>query len=479
MKPARLKKPIAKVALLLFCLSFFQGFFLARPKELHSSNLTSVSDTLSNNRLSFRGEVEGAHSSGVAEIALDTSPENGNNTSTGSGTLMINDGIRVGSGSTATITTVEAIPGDSRVFLAAALGANVADATPVVSTVSAVHTVRFTPPSQISGGVFRVLIPAAADAETGDGLPDKNGFDVTTGSLPTVTCTGGGSNFSFATGTATRSAVTIGSTNYHSFECQYGGSGASATAITMQIGTAAGNKLINPSPAGYSSSHAPGAGDKYTFRVRHLNGLDGSFAVVDESLGTVGVIEAVRVTATVTPNITFQITGVANGTSACGQTTDVATTPNTVPLSSVSSSSFVEAAQLLNVSTNAVGGYTVTASQSGNLTAYSLSGTPTISGFTGGNAITVVDWTATTTRGFGYSLAEANSSNAVTDTLEYNNGGASFNARWFGSTAEAIMTKATTADLNQAYVCYRLIVSGTQQAGDYENHVIYIATATF
>ncbi|MFZ5366532.1 MAG: hypothetical protein ACOZBZ_04625 [Patescibacteria group bacterium] len=479
------KKPklAAKISLAIFLAAQFYGLAFLFPKKLDSAQLTSVSDTISNSRLSFRGELSGAVAAGSAVITLKTSGLGTNNTSTGSGTLMTNDGIRVGSGTGATITTVKTLESDTRVVLAAGLSNAASDGDPVISTVSAIHTFRFTPYSQIANGAFRVLIPAASDSETGDGLPDKNGFDVVTGSLPTVACSGGGSNITFAdsgTGTATRSGVTVGGTNYHSFECRYTGSGQSATQVTMIIGTAAGNKIINPSPSGYSASHGPGAGDTYTFRTRHLYGVDQSYATVDETLGKVSVIEAVRVTATVAPTLVFMLTGVTASQSVCGQTTDVATTPNTVPLGTVLSTDFSDAAQVLSVSTNAVGGYSVTASESAALTAWSLSGSPTIADTTCGGTCTVTttgDWTSTTNKGFGYALANKTGT-PVPSAIRYNTGG-TFMARPFGVTAQQIMTASAPVDLDQAYVCYRAIVSGTQAAGDYENYVIYIATATF
>ena len=51
--------------------------------------------------------------------------------------------------------------------------------------------------------------------------------------------------------------------------------------------------------------------------------LDTLHTTADATTVSIGVVEAVRVTATVAPQITFQISGVSNGTSVCGATTDV------------------------------------------------------------------------------------------------------------------------------------------------------------
>jgi len=171
------------------------------------------------------------------------------------------------------------------------------------------------------------------------------------------------------------------------------------------------------------------------------------------------------------------MTGVAASSIRCGITTDVATTVSSVPFGTISTTAFTEAAQLLTVSTNASGGYTVTASESGKLTARTLPTTPTIPDTTcQATACTVTTpqtWSSTAYKGFGYALEDA-AGNAVPDSIEY-----SIGWRPFDITGEQIMTDTVPADADQAYVCYRVIVSGSQEAGDYENYIIYIATATF
>ena len=103
------KKLIAKLGLVVLFLAQFYGLSFISPDQLASANLTSVSDTLSNNRLSFRGELNGGISAGGGVVTLDTSPSVTTNTSTGSATLMGNDTVRVGSGGTADVRTVKSI----------------------------------------------------------------------------------------------------------------------------------------------------------------------------------------------------------------------------------------------------------------------------------------------------------------------------------------------------------------------------------
>jgi hypothetical protein len=484
-----IKKTLAKVTLTIFFIAQFYGLSFITPPNLESANLSTVSDTLSNNRLSFRGEVAGNHAAGSAAILLETASLATTNTSSGSASLMGDESVQVGvNNAPVTLKTIES---DSRIVMASGITNAVNDAAPVFSTASAIHTVRFTPVSTIANGAFRVLIPASS-SNANDGIPDKNGFDFSA-SAPAVACTGG-TSMTFETGTATASAFQVPASTgtwYHSFECRYSGAGGTG-AVIMTIGTAGGNKLINPSPA--SITRNPGQADTYTFRVRQTNGNvqvvpSNPYGVVDESLGTIGVIEAVRVTATVAPTLTFSITGVnANSGAYCGVTRDSNSpdsTVNQVPFGTVSTTAFTDAAQLLTVSTNAYGGYSVTASESATLTAFNVGSVPhpTIPDTSCGSTCTTTvaaDWTAATQKGFGYALAEANAHDAVTDTLEYNNG-ATFKARPFGTTAQEIMRSnpVGTVDADQAYVCYRVTVSGSQAAGDYENYLVYIATASF
>jgi len=470
----RSRKTLTKLILIFFLIFQFSGLSLLFPKKTDSANLTNISDTLSNNRLSFRGELDGTVPAGSGVIVLKTSGLASQNTSTGSAALMVNEYLKVGQNAPIAIKTIDT---NTRVVLASGLTTQAASGDPVIATVSAVHTVTFTPVSAVPNGAFRVLIPAGTTGAN-DGLPDKDGFDFN--SVNSVSCSGGGAGYTFETGTATASAISISGTTYHSFECRYRGNGGTGTAIVMTIGTPSGNKLINPSPA--STTRFPGQADTYTFRVRHTYGTNQSYATLDESIGTIGVVEAVRVTATVAPTLTFQISGRASGTTNCGKTAAATTTYNSAPFGTVSTSSFTDIAQMLTVSTNAAGGYVVTASQSGLLTAYNISGTPTIPNTTCDSgsctSTTPYEWNTTTNKGFGYSLQDVNGS-CVDDTLEWNYSGRTFNARPFDTVGRTIMSYSSPVDSNQAYVCYRIVVSGTQAAGDYENYIIYIATATF
>ena len=297
------------------------------------------------------------------------------------------------------------------------------------------------------------------------------------------------------TGTASASAITINSVDYHAFECAYSGAGASGSAFN---GTTNGAitiaSLINPAP---KTAHTTGTADTYNIVIQHFNS---SFVVQDTTTVVIGVIEAVKVTATVPPQITFQIFGVASGTStACGVTTDSTTTAAAVPFGTVSISAFNEAAQGLSVSTNAVGGFAVTTIENDQLgkDGGACAGDPTITSNTSciadarGDTATMADgtgdeWVSTSNKGFAYALHDVNST--TTEAIAYNatTGGCDgvFCARQFADaensgTAQTIFSATGPADNQNLYVCYRLIPGTITAAGDYENYLTYTATATF
>jgi len=172
------------------------------------------------------------------------------------------------------------------------------------------------------------------------------------------------------------------------------------------------------------------------------------------------------------------------GTTACGVATDVTTTASTVPFGSLSINSFTNAAQQLEVSTNADNGYVVTALENDQLSrvddsTVEIADTP---GDTSTASESVSDeWSSTSTKGFGYSLQNVDANSVA---FYYNESSRTFSARQFAATADSespqtIFSSSTVADAEDAYVCYRAIVSATQEAGTYWNAITYRATATF
>lgn len=456
-----------------------------------SASLTNVSVTLSNSRLSFSGALAAGNTAGSSQAIIDTTT--GDWPSTTSAQLVTDDTVGIGDATTITTYTVTSIDSASTFNVSPVLEAGDTDAGDIViSTQSATQTVRFTTANAIPNGAFRILVPSVTnDDDSRDGLPDASNFDFSN-TPPTVTCPTDLTGYDFVTGTASASAVTIGSQDYHAFECRYSGSGAIGTAFD---GTTNGaiviDDLINPAP---QSGHTTGLADTYRIVVQHLNS---SYNTADTTTTSVGVVEAVRVTASVAPQITFQISGIAASTTACGVATDVTTTAAAVPLGELSISEYTDAAQALAVSTNATNGYAVTAQandqlgRDGGTCAGDNTGANCIPDSVGNNSLmshtTSDEWTSTAVKGFAFSLDDVNTS-GLTPAFEYDtatgNCSGTYCARQFADAegsqaAQTIFSSSSVADEHNIYVCYRSVISSTQSAGDYENYVTYTATATF
>ena len=471
------------------------GFY----QQSQSASLTNVSVT-ANSRLSFSGALTTGNTVGASQVIINTTT--GDYPSTTSAQLMSGDVVGIGDTNSIGSYTITSVNSASTFNVTPILAAGDVDSGDIViSTQSATQTVRFTTANAIANGAFRILVPAVADdTNAADGLPDAGNFDfgnVDAGTNATVTCPADLTGYDFVAGTATASAITIGSQDYHSFECAYSGTGATPTVFD---GTTNGaiviNNLINPAP---KPGHTTGLADTYRIVIQHLNS---GYTVSDTTTTSVGVIEAVRVTASVAPQITFQISGVAASTNACGVNTDVTTTAAAVPLGELSISAFTNAAQALSVSTNATNGYVVTARANDQLGRDAATCTgdpggldpidpdciPDSSGDNSAMSHTASDeWITSAVKGFGFSMHDVNTS-GVTPVFQYNTAGGNctgtYCARQFADTEDSetatqIFSSTSVANEHNLYVCYRAIISATQAAGSYENNIIYTATATF
>jgi hypothetical protein len=463
-----------------------------------ADSLTSVSVTLSNPRLSFRGALGAGNTLGSSIVIINTTA--GDYPSTSSAQLVQGDVLLIGETSSLGSYTVASTSSLSTLSITAGLAAgDIEAADDAISSQSATQTVRLTTANAIANGRFRVLVPALTDdGAANDGIPDGGYFDMGA-AVPTVTCPSTATAvYDFVAGVASASAQTIDSVDYHVFECAYSGTGAVGTAFNTGSDMIVINSLINPAP---ESAHHTGVADTHNIVVQHL---DSSFTVIDTTTVGIGVIEAVKVTASVPAQITFKVIGVAKGVSACGTATDVMTTAAAVPFGDVPLDAFTDAAQTLTVSTNATNGYSVTATANDQLgrSGGACAGDPTaasnpncIPDAAGDGAVmshTAYDaWDLNATKGFAYSLYDSNNSisNGSAEAFNYNENsgacsGASFCSKQFADTedsevAQAIFGSNAVADNENLYACYRIIPAATTAAGNYENFITYTATATF
>jgi hypothetical protein len=462
-----------------------------------SANLGDVSITLSNSRPSFRGSLAAGNTVGTSQLVITTTA--GSWPSTSSAQLVIGDELlTIGADNTATLYSVTDVVSDSTVNIDPIL--DTGDATAgddLVATSSSSLTVRFSTTNAIANGSFRILLPAVTDnTEAANGIPDGGAFDFGT-VAPTVTCPTSIPGYTFAAGTATANSVTLDGVDYHAYECSYTGNGAIGTDFDgVTNDPIIISSVINPAPK--KATHSLGYADTYRPIIQHLDSTD---AVADFSTVAIGVVEAVRITAEVAPQITFRILGLNSGTSACGFSTSVTTTPSSVPFGYLSIDGFTYAAQGLAVSTNASNGYVVTAIANDQL---GRNGGTCLGDNTGvecipdsvGNTSNMshtysAEWSQTAVKGFAFSLHDVNTS-GTTPAFQYtSNGvnactGAGTCFRQFADDENAItespqeiMTHTSVADNHNLYVCYKAIISALQAAGTYSNYVTYTATATF
>lgn len=477
-----------KKYLFLFPL-FLLAFIVAKKYVVFSGEFTNVSATLNNARLSFRGALEGTQTTGSSLVTIDTVnyPSESVLQLQNRDTLTIND-------STYTVATTIDNASDNTFNLTAGLDiSDITNDAPIYGNQTSSLTVRLKTISALSGGSFRILVPAISNSGTDhDNIPDAGGFDFGTGTTAAITCPTLAAYGTFtATSTPAQSAsVVIGGVNYHSFVCKYSGLGEVGTDFD---GTDANpfviSNLINPAPKTGTDNHTLGQADTYTVIIQHRDAAD---KVIDQILTKIGVVDAVKVSAQISPQITFTIAGLPAATSACGVSTNVATTALTVPFGELTIGSFVNAAQRLTVTTNAIGGYSVTAAENDQLgreaNACATDGSASITclvdaSATGASHTASADWnTAGTYPGFGYSLSSATGTPTLAFT--YNESSRTFSAKQFadlaaGELAQTIFQRSTVTASDAVNVCYRIAPAATNAAGNYENYIVYTASATF
>jgi hypothetical protein len=481
-------KFLFKITLSLFI--FSQGFYvflviLPQKQKVISGNLTASSDTLSNSRLSYSGKVSGAHTAGATTINLQSGTGNAPDINTNH--LFPKDVVSIGPNG---LMTVSSIVNTTSFTNTAGLTVGVADGTNIYATQSATHTISSTTASTVNEGAIRILIPATDQtSSSNDGAPDNVGFDFNSITSASITCpTYAGVSWQTPSATASSSF----GQNYHAFECRFAGSVPASTALTMVVGGT--KKLINPAP---KSTHTQGTADTYNVKVQILGYPQ--YNIIDSTIVTVSPTEAVLVSSTINPSLTFTIGGIAASQTYCGITTTVATTFDTVPFGDINSiSTFYNAAHQIQAATNAPSGYTIKVAEDDNLrkdgSTYIVdtgcdSGKSCTAGSSGQG-----QWQTTTTAGWGYSL---HNSTATTVAFNYNDTsggncavGTTYCAKPFAcnnlaggcvsTTAEQQIANSSAPSSTQTfYVCYRLNASGTQATGYYQTRVIYYASATF
>jgi len=360
---------------------------------------------------------------------------------------------------------------------------NIAENTVIYNKMTGQIKLEFTPTAGINGGAFTFFVPAASTAATAnDGIPDSGGFDF---NHATITCPSA-AGYSFV---ASATSAVGSDLPQHVFTCTYTGT-STATQLTFFI-----NGLINPAPSVYedTTGRTIGSADLIGLTVSQQNA---SGASVKGSAEFIGFANAVKMTVQVLPQLTFSLAGVAKETSTCGigtYETGVTTDGLSVPFGTITNTSFVDAAQVMTITTNAADGYVVSAVATDQL---GLDG-QTCANFTSDFCIpfasaynTNLVWDdPLTEKGFGYTM-QIDTANSDT----YLNGGVPnvttvFNSTgnvWrgfpndqFGENPLQIITNARSTQKDTINICYRIVSSATNVPGDYRANVIYTITASF
>ena len=452
-----------------------------------AASMTGVSVTLSNTRPSFVGTTASGNSTGGTIVNISTSSVPSPNTHG----LLADDIIAIGVSSSNSflpytineVTDADTVGLNSTPTLTSMTSAAGRD---VISTQSASLTVRFTPVSTTNGGSFRVLVPAASSGNA-DGKPDQGYWDYGT-TNPTVTCAQTGTTFGASTASSGQS---VAGGTYHAYGCPWSTSTNSTNQATVTVPT-----VINPPPA---SGHTVGTADSYKIIVQHL---DGSNNVIDQTTVAVGLIESVRVTATVAPQISFSIASQASALTRCNVATTITTSAAAVPFGDLTGVAPAVGAHLLSVTTNAANGYAVTVRENDQLGLDSKTCTTDGSGDNecindasgaGSMSHTASDeWSAATSSnteyGFGYSLQSNTGSPTLAFAHNASGGGScGTNTNCWKHFADAQASEVTQQIASNSsptgndafYVCYKVNVPATQVAGNYDNNLTYVATATF
>ncbi len=181
-------------------------------------------------------------------------------------------------------------------------------------------------------------------------------------------------------------------------------------------------------------------------------------------------------TATATtagPSLSVTVSGVSSGTTIAGLSTTVTSTATSIGYGSltIGDASPNIAAQTITVTTNATGGYTATVQQDGNLR---TTVGDQISVVSGTNISPAIFGTGVTTGRFGYHTTDSTLCTGTTSRFSSNDTYAALD-----TTPYEIACSNGAVTNEQTQVVYKLVIGTLQQAGNYQNAITYITTATY
>jgi hypothetical protein len=216
-----------------------------------------------------------------------------------------------------------------------------------------------------------------------------------------------------------------------------------------------------------SGERVTGLSPSTTYKIK----VKASFGTGSDAEDTESGYSAEASAATAAPNLAITFVGVSSGTSVGGVTTTTTSTTNAIAYGSLGVSSPKTAAHRVDVTTNAVAGYTTTLQHDGNLrTTSSLE----IDAIAATNAAPAA-WPSGITNGrFGYHTTD---SSLCTGTA----GRFSSDDTYAGMTTSPLEVACSTGPVTNesTHVIFKLEIGSLQPAGSYQNVATYITTAQF
>jgi len=455
-------------------------YFFASPKATFAA-LSNVSDTITTSRPSAASPLNAAL--GTTDVKA-TIYDNGSR-------YLASDSARVRRTSNDTdivtgLTVASQSAARTTVYFTAQAGTAAQAGTDVlVTNVTAVHTVKFIATTDIQiGDKIKITFPGSATnpnyASPSATMFSFNGLSNTNIKLNlssgTGTCTFAAPDLTLnqITCTTATAVITAGTTVTILIGCS---SGAAATcAVGNQVPT-----IINP-----TKTASAGTADTWTVNIQLTDSAD---VEKDSAKSKIATIETVQVLANVDPTLTFTIAAVSDGsaintgnTTGCTNTevsnAGLTSSATVVNLGTLADSRINIAAQLITISTNAINGYSLTATSSGHLinpaTGFFIpdSTTPTV--MTAGTP-----W-------FGIHACGLDVSSGTWATGA-TGGGAGAKYGWPTQTSSVTLASDSTGPVGNSITAgnglisteYASTVSVAIPAGQYSSAVTYVATPTF
>lgn len=469
---------IIKKHFIIASLILLLGLFLA-PK-VNAATLSNVKDTINTSRPSASTPLSADQAASATQVSV---VDNGS-------FFLASDSavLQLDTGQTANFPVIASMsaqiagsPATRSVYFTSTAANTHHIGTALVVPVTSTHMIQFTTNTSIpSGGKIVITFPGAGLNTASPSASTFSFNNLVIGSVlcnPTTACGGGGQSVSAPSITLTTTAVQSGGTTI------YIAIGCTGTVSAAGICSTYAPALINP-----TKTAAAGTAD--TWKIS-LQTQDASSLTLDTSKALIGTIEAVQVQGTVEPSMTFTIAGVANGASACSDTTNpgpgLDSTATFVNLGSLANGVINVSAQTLTISTNGAGGYAITATSSGRF--LNPSSGFWITDANGGNGLTDNNLPAPATfQASGNPVFGIHPCGTDSSTGTWGSGGTAFSSGnkysnpWntgVNGYSATIATFAAPASARATTVEYAATVGGTTPAGTYNTVFTYVATPTF